>query len=156
MVGSFVPAPVRPALLGAATGLRSQIGVAAVLVAAGEEGRQHLPERLQRASALRSALIALATEILTDKTRFAKDRMSPGSLAARLVLAGYAAHALASVEERPAGNDVVVAALSALAAAKVGHDLRALLARRMPDRLVALAEDAVAVALAALAVGADV
>jgi hypothetical protein len=46
----------------------------------------------------------------------------------------------------------VVAAVTAAVAAKVGHDLRAACARRVPDRLVALAEDAVAVALAAAAV----
>lgn len=43
-----------------------------------------------------------------------------------------------------------IALAAALAAAKVGHDARAALARRLPDPVVAVAEDAVAIGLAAL------
>ena len=151
-LSAHVPPPLRPALLGAATGLRSQLGMAAVLLATGEEARDRLPERLRHSRALRSALIAAVAELLADKTPFAKSRLAPGGLAARVVLAGYAATVLAKVEGRDGTTDAVVAALTAAVAAKVGHDLRAVCARRVPDRLVAVAEDALAVALVAAAV----
>ncbi len=151
-VSAHVPPPLRPVLLGAATGLRSQIGMAAVLLAAGDGGRDRLPPRLRRAGAPRSALVAAAAELIADKTSLPGSRLSPGALAARVVLAGYAASALARVEGREGTTDMVVAAAVAVVAAKLGHDLRAACARRVPDRLVALAEDAVAVALAAAAV----
>jgi uncharacterized membrane protein len=147
-----VPPPVRPVLLGAATGLRSQMGLAAVLLATGEGGRDRLPQRLRNSGALRSALIAAVAELIADKTPFPKSRLAPGGLATRVVLAGYAAMTLAKVEGRDGTTDMVAAAIAAAVAAKVGHDLRAVCARRVPDRLVALAEDAVAVALAAAAV----
>lgn len=152
-VTSPIPAAVRPALLGAATGLRSQLGVAAVVLAAGEHGRDRLPGRMQHPAALRSALVSVTTELLTDKTRFARSRLAPAALATRLVLAGFAARALARLEGRDPGPDVAVAVVAALVAAKVGHDVRAVAARRFPDPLVALVEDAVAVVLAAGAVG---
>jgi hypothetical protein len=43
-----------------------------------------------------------------------------------------------------------IAVAAALAAAKIGHDTRAAIARRLPDPVVAVAEDAVAIGLAAL------
>jgi len=50
---------------------------------------------------------------------------------------------------RPAAA-MAIASATALAAAKVGHDARAALARRLPDPVVAVAEDALAIGLAAL------
>ena len=149
----LVPAPARSALLGAATGLRSQMGMAAVLVAAGESGRERLPERLRHHQALRSALIAAVGELLADKLPRTGSRLRPGPLAARLVLAGYASRALAHAEEREGGPDVVVAVVASLVAAKVGYEVRARLSRHLPDPLVGLCEDVVAVVLAAVAVG---
>jgi hypothetical protein len=45
---------------------------------------------------------------------------------------------------------VAIASAAALAAAKIGHDTRCALARRLPDPAVAVVEDAVAIGLAAL------
>jgi hypothetical protein len=44
----------------------------------------------------------------------------------------------------------VIASAAALAAAKIGHDSRRGLDRRFPDPVVALAEDGLAIGLAAL------
>jgi len=151
-LSAHVPPSLRPALLGAATGLRSQMGMAAVLLATTEGDRDRLPPRLRQGGALRSALVAAVAELIADKTSLPRSRLAPGGLATRVVLAGYAAGTLARVEGRDGTTDVVVAAVTAAVAAKFGHDLRAACARRVPDRLVALAEDAVAVALAAAAV----
>jgi uncharacterized membrane protein len=148
-----LPVLARPALLGAATGLRSQLGMAAVLLAAGEGGRDRLPKRLQQPSAVRSTLLAAVGELIADKTARAGSRLAPGALATRLVLAGLAAAALAKVEGREVTVDVAIAVAAAAVAANIGHDLRAVIARKLPDRVVAFGEDAVAIALAALAVG---
>ena len=51
---------------------------------------------------------------------------------------------------QPAPATAAIGRVAALAAAKVGHDARAALARRLPDPVVAVAEDAVAIGLAAL------
>jgi hypothetical protein len=45
---------------------------------------------------------------------------------------------------------MLTASVVALAAAKVSHDARAALARRLPDPVVAVAEDALAIGLAAI------
>lgn len=148
-----VPASIRPALLGAATGLRSQMGMAAVLLAVDDDGRSGLPARLQSSAATRSAVTAAVGELIADKMPRVGSRLAPGALAARLVLAGLASAALAKVEDRDVAVDVAVAVVAAAVAAKVGHDLRASLARRLPDRSVAVAEDVVAIALAVGAVG---
>ncbi len=47
---------------------------------------------------------------------------------------------------------IAVAAVVAAATAKVAHDLRALAARAVPDRVVAVVKDATAVAVAELAI----
>jgi hypothetical protein len=48
---------------------------------------------------------------------------------------------------------VLTASVAALAAAKVCHDVRAALARRVPDPVVAVAEGALAIGLAAVGGG---
>ena len=47
----------------------------------------------------------------------------------------------------------LTASVAALAAAKIGHDARAVLGRRLPDPVVAVAEDALAIGLAAVGSG---
>jgi hypothetical protein len=44
---------------------------------------------------------------------------------------------------------VLIAVAAALTAARIGHDARAALDRRLPDPLVAVAEDALAIGFAA-------
>jgi hypothetical protein len=48
---------------------------------------------------------------------------------------------------------VLTSSAAALAAARICHDARAALARRFPDPVVAVAEDALAIGLAALGSG---
>ena len=128
------------------------MGMAAVLLATGEGARDRLPERLRHSRALRSALIAAVAELLADKTPFAKSRLAPGGLAARVVLAGYAATVLAKVEGRDGTTDAVVAAVTAAVAAKVGHDLRAAVPAGCPTGWWPWPRTRLAVALAAAAV----
>jgi uncharacterized membrane protein len=133
-------------LVGAATGMRSQLGVAAVVLRADPD---RLPPFLRTRAASRAATGAAAAEILADKSPRVGDRMRPGPLTARFVLGGLAGGLLAHTERRPVVPAAVVASAAAGLGAKVGHDLRARAARTVPDPVVAVAEDLVAISLAA-------
>jgi uncharacterized membrane protein len=130
------------------------MGMAMVLITTSDEDRAQLPSGLRHPWAVRSAVVAAIGELVVDKSPKAKSRLRPGALAARVVLGGMAAATLAKVERRAVVPAAIVAALSAVVAAKVGHDLRAAVTRKLPDPLAALVEDAVSVGLAAVAVGA--
>jgi hypothetical protein len=132
-------------LVGAATGLRSQLGVAAVVLRADQD---RLPAFLRTRAAARSVIAAAGGEILADKSARAIDRLRPVPLAMRFALGGVAGGLLAHAERRPVAPSVAIASAAAVLAAKVGHDLRARAARTVPDRVVAVAEDGVAIALA--------
>jgi uncharacterized membrane protein len=88
---------------------------------------------------------------VVDKLPMTGSRLAPGQLAGRLCFACVAGATLARSEDVPPAAAAVVAASAALAAAKAGYELRAALSRRLPPALVAVAEDAVAIALAARA-----
>ena len=77
-------------------------------------------------------------------------RLDPPGLTGRLVSASLAAAVLARSEHRGPIPSMLTASVAALAAAKVCHDARAALARRLPDPVVAVAEDALAIGLAAV------
>jgi uncharacterized membrane protein len=138
---------VAGALVGAASGLRSQMGLA---VLAQRADPTQLPGFLRSSRARRLLLVAASGELVADKLPFAPSRLDPPGLAARLLLGGVAA----AIVVTDGGRAVRIAAAAlgaaaAAAAAKVGHDVRARLDERLPDLVVAPVEDAVAVALAA-------
>jgi uncharacterized membrane protein len=135
------------ALVGAASGLRSQMGLA---VLARRVDPKNLPSFLRSERARRFLLVAASGELVADKLPFTPSRLDPPGLGARLLLGGVAGALVAADADR--GTRILVAAVSAAtaaAAAKVGHDLRAKLDERLPDLVVAPIEDAVAVGLAA-------
>jgi uncharacterized membrane protein len=126
----------RTAMLGAATGLRTSVGVG-LLVArrSGVLGRS-------------AAAAAVCAELVLDKLPSTGSRLEPPALGGRMLVAALGAAALARGERRPPFGPAVVSAAAALGAAKAGHDARVALARRLPDRVVAIAEDALAFAFA--------
>jgi uncharacterized membrane protein len=136
----------RAAALGAATGLRSTVALAALIVRR-DEG---LPAVLRHPAARPVAALADAGELVMDKLPGTPSRLDPPALAGRLIFAGLAAVVLARSAHRGPVPAAAIALAAALAAAKAGHDARAALARRLPDPVVAVAEDAVAIGLAAL------
>lgn len=136
----------RAAALGAATGLRSTVALAALIVRRSDG----LPAALGHPAARTAAVIADAGELVGDKLSTTPSRLSPPGLAARLISASLAAVVLAHSGHRRPIPAVVIAAAAALAAAKIGHDIRGALARRLPDPAVALVEDGLAIGLAAL------
>ena len=133
------------ALAGAATGLRSTVGMAA-LINAGVPG---LPRQLTGRVAKVAASLGAAGELVADKLPSAPDRLEPASLAGRAVLAGAAGAVLARGAKDPLLPTVVVAAAAALVSARIGHDVRAAASKRMPPAAAATAEDMVALGLAA-------
>jgi uncharacterized membrane protein len=127
----------RTAMLGAATGLRTSVGVGRLVARRyGVVGRS-------------AAAAAICAELVLDKLPSTGSRLAPPALAGRLLVAALGAAALARGEHRRPFGPAVVSATAALGAAKAGHDARVALARRLPDPVVAVAEDALAFALAA-------
>jgi uncharacterized membrane protein len=132
-------------LVGLATGLRSQMGLAAVVLRMDKDG---LPSWLRTSAAARSVMVAAGAELVADKLPQAPSRLQPAGLAGRLVLGGLAGGLLAHAEQGLVVPAAALGSAAALLAAKVGHDLRARAAQRVPDPVVAVAEDGVAIALA--------
>jgi uncharacterized membrane protein len=137
----------RAALAGAGTGLRATVGLAALVLARADG----LPTVLRQPGARAIALLAVGGELVVDKLPMTGSRLAPGQLAGRACFAGATGAALAGSEHASPLAAAAVAVCAALAAAKVGHDARAALSRHLPARVVAFAEDAVAIALAARA-----
>jgi uncharacterized membrane protein len=136
----------RAAVLGAATGMRSTVALTALILRRSDG----LPAVLHRQGARSAAAIADAGELIIDKLPQTPSRLDPPGLTSRVVSASLAAAALARSAHRRPIPAMAIASACALAAAKVCHDARAALARHVPDPVVAVAEDALAIGLAAL------
>jgi uncharacterized membrane protein len=114
------------------------------------DGRaQGLPVPLMRPQARTAGRVAVAAELVIDKLPSTPSRLGTRGLAARVMLAGVAAVVLARGNYRPVLPNVVAACTMAVVAARVGHDLRVMAATHLPPLAVAVAEDAVALGLAA-------
>lgn len=137
-------------MLGAATGLRSQAGIAAVLLGSDTAG---LPTVLTSHRARAAVAAAALGELVVDKLPQAMSRLKPGPLAARFLLGELAAGQFARTRRRPVLPSAIVGGLTAMASAKIGHDTRASLAKRLPDPVVAVLEDCLSAALAFGAAG---
>jgi len=135
---------LRAALLGVASGMRSTVGLAAVVLTRDRP----LPGPLRRRLTGRAVAVSVVGELVADKLPTAHSRLEPPGLAARAVSAGLAA--LLASERQGAGvaAEVTVAATVALASAKVAHDVRARAAERWGATRAAVAEDAIALAIA--------
>ena len=140
---------LRSALLGACSGLRSQLGVAAVIV--GPES-QRIPSVLRTRAAKGLAGTFAAGELVGDKLPITPNRTDPPSLALRMAAGAGSAGLLARSEQEPPGPSAVVGALAALAATFLGFWVRRSLSARHRPVAVAVAEDLVAVGMATLAV----
>jgi uncharacterized membrane protein len=132
--------------LGASTGLRSQLGLAAVVAHANPS----LPPMFRRPGIRRLLLAAAAGELVIDKLPATPSRLAPQGIVPRLALGALAAGLSARTRHAPWLPAAALGASSAAIAAKLGHDARARLARHAPDPAVAVVEDALAVGAAAL------
>ena len=131
--------------LGAATGLRSQLGVASVMARSDPD----LPSILRHPWIRRLVLATAAGELVVDKLPGTPSRLAPQGIVPRLALGALAAGLSAQTRHASWLPAAVLGASSAAVAARVGHDVRARLARHVPAVPVALAEDALALAAAA-------
>jgi uncharacterized membrane protein len=136
----------RAAALGAATGMRSTVALAALILRR-DDG---LPAALRHPAARPAAALADAGELVADKLPGTPSRLEPPGLVGRVVSASLAGAVLARSGHRRPLPAMAIASAAALAAAKICHDARAELARHLPDPAVAVAEDALAIGLATL------
>jgi uncharacterized membrane protein len=135
------------AFAGAATGLRSTIGMGALI----EAESAGLPSRLTRRGARLAARLAVAGELVADKLPSTPSRLELPGLAARTAFGAASGAVLARATSHRVLPAVLLGSASALVGAKAGHDLRVANAQRFSPVAVAAAEDSVAIGLAALA-----
>ena len=131
--------------LGAASGLRSQLGVAAVVV----RSDRSLPSVVRSSWAKRVFVAGAALELVVDKLPVTPSRLEARGIVARLALGALAAGLSARTRHAGWFPAAAIGASSAAVAARVGHDVRARLAHHVPDPAVAVVEDVVALTLAA-------
>jgi hypothetical protein len=139
------PAPpglvLRSAVLGLATGGRSSLAVAGPV----------LTDPRSRGVTRLGALAAVAGELVADKQPGVPARTSAQSLPVRLLGGAGAAGRLAARQGANGAAPVTAGLLGALGGSFGGLAWRRWAGARVPDRQAALAEDAVAIALAAAA-----
>ncbi len=143
------------ARIGAVAGLRSMLAPALVsraLENAGAAGHGLAGRALASPSAAAILPVLAALELLADKLPMMSARIAPASLVARALSGACAAAAIAAERGRRRRGRIapaLVGAAAAVAAAFAGYQLRRWVRRRasLPDAIVAVVEDAVAVAL---------
>jgi uncharacterized membrane protein len=144
-----------PARIGAVAGLRSMLAPALVgraLEEAGAAGHGLAGRALASPAAGLILPVLAALELLADKLPMTPARVRPAPLIARALAGAFAASAVASQRgsrRRSRIAPALVAAASAVGAAFAGYHLRRWVRRRsgLPDAIVAVVEDAAALAL---------
>jgi uncharacterized membrane protein len=136
-------------LIGAATGLRSQMGMAAVILGTSPEA---LPSKLRGKAVTPVAVTFALGELVVDKLPSTPKRTEPAGLAGRIALGALSAAILASSIGRGGRVPAVIGAATAVGSAFAGMTVRAKLSEHLPPVLVALGEDLLSASLAAEAV----
>lgn len=131
---------LRSAALGVAAGSRASLGVAGPVLTSGAGRLTRWP-----------VLLGVAGELAGDKLPSAPSRVDPPGPQSRAVSAATGAVALARRARRPVWSAALVAAAASTVGTWGGAAWRGWAARRGPDWRGALVEDAVAIALTALA-----
>jgi len=135
--------------LGVVAGLRSMTAPA-LLAWAGHEGWTRTPRVLRQGRGVKVASALALGEIIADKTPYIPNRTEPASLAWRIASGALVGGALCGAKHKSVTAGAVAGGLGALAATYGAFHLRHRLSERVPDRLVALGEDAIAVGGGAL------
>jgi uncharacterized membrane protein len=138
---------VNAALAGAATGLRSTVGVGALV----DTGSSGLPAVASSHAARIGAGLGVAGELVVDKLPNTPSRLELPGLLARVALASVAGAVIARASDARMAPAILVAATAAVVSARVGHDLRGRAATHVPPLAAAVGEDMVAIGLAVLA-----
>ena len=135
-------------LIGCVCGLRSM--TAPAVVAWGSYlGWLHGDGGLLRLFAHKATLIVFSLfaigELIADKLSFIPGRTQPGPLGVRVIFGAVCAAALCMAGGASLAGGVILGALGALAGSYAGFTYRSRLAGKVPDLVLALLEDLVAV-----------
>jgi uncharacterized membrane protein len=159
-VPSPLPPSARAVLLGAVTGVRSQVPVALLAIEADRGGFDPGPGRLARRFGSREgvlgAVVAAAGELVADKLPITPARTTVGPFLQRLVTGGAVGAAVHYDAGRSRPLGAVLGAAGAGAGAWLATSARAAAAERtrLPGPLLGAVEDLLAVALALAVIGA--
>jgi uncharacterized membrane protein len=134
-------------LIGAATGLRSQMGMASAVVFGAE--RPRTPAWLRAKPARPVALTLALGELVADKLPSTPNRTEALGLGARIGLAALSSGILATSAGQGGPVPICAGVAAAVGAAFGGMKVRAALGRHLPPVAVAVAEDLLAATLAA-------
>jgi len=85
------------------------------------------------------------SELIADKLPFTSSRLNAGPLALRIASGAVCGAALCSAAKKPIAKGALLGGLGAIAGALAGHHVRKSLHHNMPDFMIGLLEDAVAV-----------
>ena len=137
------------AALGAASGARSTAGIAALAFTSRPDDNSRIASKLGSRAGRIGAALSAGGELVADKLPATPARTGPPGLAARVVLAGIAAAAVAARRGEGPGVPVLVAVGTAVAAAFLGERLRGVVGGRLGSDLPgAVGEDVLAALLA--------
>lgn len=137
--------------LGAVAGMRSMTAPA-LLAWAGYRGWTRTANLLREGRVVKVASALALGEIIADKTPYIPNRTEPASLGWRIASGALVGGALCASKHKSVAAGAVAGGLGALAGTYGAFHLRHRLAERIPDKLVAVAEDAIAVGGGALLV----
>jgi uncharacterized membrane protein len=148
----------RAALMGFVAGLRSQIPLASLARAVGHgeiaapSGPLGAPLRSERGRQI--LLVAAVGEAIVDKTPLALSRLKRSALLGRLGSGAISAATLAQTQGIPVGSAAIRGAAGAGIGSVIGYLFRTVIGKAtgLPDLVVALAEDAIAIGLARSAI----
>jgi len=85
------------------------------------------------------------SELIADKLPFTSSRLNAGPLASRIASGAICGAAVCGAMKRPLAGGALLGGLGAIAGALAGHHVRKSLHHNMPDFMIGLLEDAVAV-----------
>jgi uncharacterized membrane protein len=151
---------IRTAALGAATGLRSQLPLALLAVAAGRGA--FAPNATGALGLLRTRLVRIGLcaaafgELIADKTPYVPNRVEPGPFAGRLFFGGLTGAIFARGKAVPAPLGFAIGTAAAGLGAVAGYRYRTALGRKtgLPDPIWAIAEDLLSLGFVSLALSA--
>lgn len=148
---------LRAVAIGVVAGMRSQLPLALLSLAARQHGgdQQYLPETLASPKVTALLLASAAGEMVVDKLPFTPSRLMTGSLVVRACLGGLAGALLYRGSGLRPIRGAALGATGALAGSYAGYGVRAGLVARtgLPDPLFAVLEDVTAVTIGSFAVG---
>lgn len=146
---------VQYAQLGVASGMRSTVGLSQLsreLADLPDDDRPaaRVPGFLARASVSDTLQLATFGEMVADKLPFTPSRIEPAPLGGRVAMGALAGGALAASQEESVITGALIGGIGALLGTFAGYHIRRALTSRakIPDIVVALCEDAVAIAVA--------